>query len=212
MRHLIDELLNQDYIYIEEIKDGETKVQFYIEEKKPLGKGKSFFTSDTDVLIIRAKDQAPIVWALKNKKCSEAAFLIQRDGKIELSLLEMKSNLRLQDWKSVLEQFKGMYLSSLAILSILKLTDPVNVKAYIAYKEDKVTELRDDQDPMIFNKLLIGENKELSKEEKSRRYLKQLWLDEVVDLPHDLQAKLIKGQRISNLSSNDEYNCDFGSI
>lgn len=183
------DLFNSDYIKI--IPDGRVEII----EKKTDGAGVCYFDAQAPVLLIKAKDQAPIVWSLKNSKCAEGAFLIKRnDLSLELHIVEMKSGLTLKDFLKVIQQWRGMYLSALAVIGIIKSSLPVKVVAYVAYKQDKINYVDATQPIML--KTQVGGALMPGKKE---------WSDERVILEHGVVAQIVKKQR----SGSD---CDFGVV
>lgn len=183
-------LLDKQYVY--EINPN---TQFSVVECKAGGEGKCFFISTNPVLFIKAKDQAPVVWSLKNKKCAEAAFLVKDErGNIHLHIVEMKSSLNLGEFNKVLEQLKGMFLSAIAVLGILKLPEPETVTTYLAFKKDKISEI-DSAQPILL-KLQVGGARMPGMNE---------WITGRINLEHGVLAPLVKGKR-------NPHDFDFGTI
>lgn len=191
-------LLNKDYVY--KIPANQ---KISVEEKSNTGKGKCHFISKDDVLFIKPRDNRSFIWLLQNQKCADAAFIsFSSNGQKILHIIEMKSNVTRKEFKKVIDQCKGMYLSSLSIMSILKLSEPDEIKIYIAYKEDNV--IQNKHQMLIKNKVLVGKPKEeLDPITKS-------WLECSITLDHNNLVLLIKKERIKE--NNNEYNCDFGRI
>lgn len=171
---------NQKIVFVESQKDGE---------------GSSFFKSSKDSLVIKAKNKSPIVWAMKNKKCAEGAFLTQSEEKTTLHILEMKSKVNLKDFEKVIEQISGMYLSALSIVGLMKIPYPDEVIVYLAYKENSIDGLNSTE--FISHKSLVGvaQKPELT-----------IWKKELLRLPHGIQAKIIKKQR------TETGDVDFGQV
>lgn len=175
------------------IKLIEPNTQFVIEERKAEGLGKCFFKGSGPVLLIRARDQAPVLWCLKNRKCAEAAFLISTaDGLTHLHIVEIKSKLGLKEYKRVIEQWQGMYLSSLAVLTLANIDAPSSVTVYVAFTEEK---LQTDPSQLILSKPLVGGQPILPKSS---------WNDGIIDLCNGVKANICKGLR------TPDY--DFGSV
>lgn len=184
------DLLNNSYVYV--VPAGE---RFAVVETKEAGKGSCYFVSDHQVLFIKAKDQAPIVWSLRNQKCAEAAFLVVRpDGDTELHIIEMKSKLSLSDFVKVIEQWRGMYLSALAVVGVTNGRPPTKVTVYVAYKADKVIDVNTSQPIML--KTRVGGQPQKGVSE---------WANGRVSLHHGVIANIVKGER-----SPDDY--DFGRV
>lgn len=171
----------------------ESKFEFI--ETKEGGEGICFFESNDKVLILKAHNNPPLIWSLRNKKCAEGAFLvIRKDGTLELHILEMKSKLTHREFTKVLAQWSGMYLSALAILGIIQMKLPDKVFLYIAFKQDCVNQI-DSRDP-IFLKSQVGGASLPGVEE---------WSSNQVSLHHNITAHIVKKQR-------DPVNCNFGLI
>lgn len=188
---------NPHYIY-----EMEENTRFSIEEKNSQnnGQGKSYFQSLNKSIIIQTKDNTEKIWCLKNKKCAEAAFItIDSAGNCTLNLVEMKSTLTQAEFSKVIAQFEGMYLVSIAIMSILKLGYPSKIKAFIAYKEERLSSPYELSNPYSMNKQLVGKKSPML----------DIWNSECFNLPHNVSATLIKGKRILN---NNSYDYDFGLI
>jgi hypothetical protein len=183
-------LVNPDYIY--KVNPGAV---FSVVELKNEGKGRCHFTSKKDVLFIKGHNSNPIVWALRNKKCAEAAFVVKNDDSdFDLHIIEMKSGLSSGTFAHAIDQFKGMYLSSIAAISILRLPHPKRVFAYIAFKKDNILE-KTSPSPVLL-KTTVGGCPPAGLTE---------WNREEVNLDYGVKAKLVKGQRISD-------DCDFGEV
>ena len=187
---LINELFNQDFITMFNSPSN----KFYFEETKKDGQGKCFFETQAPTIKIKAKDQAPIIWALKNKKCAEGAFAkISQNGQTSLHILEKKSGLGKEEFLKVLEQFKGMYLSALSVMSLLNLEQPKEIFVYIAYNVDKINNPNLNPNNPAASKAMPGSPE------------RAIWHHEIVKLHYGLKAKLVKGQR-----ANGDY--DFGVV
>ncbi|WP_408913632.1 hypothetical protein [Brucella pseudogrignonensis] len=170
---------------------------FSIEEKKAGGAGKAFFSSATPCLMIKAKDQAPLVWAFKNKKCAEGAFLtFEDDGMCNLHILEMKSKLTQGEWAKVMLQLSGMYLSALATCRLLGIISFKSVTCYVAFKEDAMSPAKSAD--MIFLKSFVGAENPIGGADE--------WQTGKMELPFSTPAAIRKGQRNA---SND---IDFGTV
>ncbi|MFT9418408.1 hypothetical protein [Acetobacter sp.] len=187
---VFQDLFNEDYI--RGIDSGE---EIIIEEKEVLGKGKCSFFSDSPVLFMKAKDQAPVVWALKNRKCAEAAFFTTVSKKIHnLHIIEMKSKVSLKEFLKVIDQWKGMYLSAMGILGILKEGNPKNVFVYLAYKNENIYSPHSSS-PVLLKTMVGGE----------RLPGMQEWDSGIVSLHHNVRATIIKKVR-------EDDDCDFGKV
>ena len=165
-------------------------------EKQVGGAGVARFRSESGAIVIKAKDKAPVVWALEVKKCAEAAIISFRDGECHLHLLEMKSKLTQGQLSHALIQLEGMFLSALAVARLIGIMTFASTTCYIAYKEDALNP--SESADMIFMKSFVGMNNPLGGYED--------WEAETLDLPLSTKAVLKKGQR------DAEANIHFGEI
>lgn len=181
-----------EYVYF--VKDN---TSFYIEEKKAGGEGKAHFSSAAPCLMIRAKDQAPLVWAFRNRQCAEGAFLsFDADGECRLHILEMKSKLTQGEWAKVMRQLSGMYLSALATCRLLGILEFKSVTCYVAFKEDAMSPAKSAD--MIFMKTFVGMENPIGGADE--------WQNEKMELPFATTAEIRKGQRDAS------HHVDFGAI
>lgn len=184
MKEIIKEFFTTESVSYIEAGD---KITF-IETGKG-GEGACTLKSTAPTLFINAK-KGNFVSILKNQKCAEAAFLtLQQDNEM-LAMLEMKSSLSKKEWMKVLQQYSGMYLCTKAVLGILQMQEPQTIKAYIAYRQEDITE---DPNSYILNKVGVGQKDPVL----------EAWDTGEISLPHGKKAQLIKGQR------DTEGNCDF---
>lgn len=175
----------------------ENHASFNIEEKKAGGAGKAYFSSAVPCLMVKAKDQAPLVWAFKNRKCAEGAFLtFDNDGTCRLHILEMKSKLTQGEWAKVMLQLSGMYLSALATCRILGIFEFKSVTCYVAFKEDAMS--ADKSADMIFMKTFVGAENPIGGADE--------WQAEKMELPFAAIAEIRKGQRDAS------HDIDFGAV
>ncbi|MCY1204358.1 hypothetical protein D9M72_158840 [compost metagenome] len=184
------ELLNADYVAVVQENN-----KFSIVEKKQGGEGACYFEADHPVLLLRAKDQAPVVWSLSNRKCAEGAFVVKRsDTEFELHIVEMKSKLTHSEFLKVIEQWRGMYLSALATLGVIRAQSPKKTFVYVAYKIETVSKVSSAQ--LVLSKVQVG-----------GALLEGMmeWQAEKVALHHGVVAHIIKGKR-------DYGDIDFGLV
>lgn len=196
MQNLL-KLFHQDFIRIHQSNQG----QFFILEKKDGGKGACYFQSDNDVLIIKAKDKNTPLWALKNQKCAEGAFVVldKNHQSLSLHIIEMKSKLTYDEFEKVIQQLQGMYLMAFCVMSILKLNIPKEIKTYIAYTDETVQN-KIHQNPKRMPRKSIG----------IKDPVLESWEMEEVKLSHNNTARLIK--MIRTVGEADNFNCDFGMV
>ncbi len=163
-------------------------------ETDPAGEGVTTFRAPGEALQLRVHNKPPLVWALKNKKCADGAFLTYAEDTAEytLHILEMKSKITADEISKVMEQFKGMYFSAISMMSVLRIPLPTHVRFYISYKQCAL----ENSSPIML-KSLVGTKIKAGVE---------AWVRETVHLPFDIKGSLIKGIRA------DGKNCDFGTI
>lgn len=206
IKKLAAELFNKDYVSFVE------SPSFEIVEKQSGGRGKCIFQAATNTLLIHMRENK--FWALKNQRCAEAAFVhFDENNAGTLYLLEMKSTLRQSEFEKVLQQFDGMYLSSLAVLSLLNLPKPENVKAIVAFSQNKMDKPIDEK-PLILNKQIIGQNQTIMQEISPELLY---WQNEKVPLAYGQTADLIKQLRVCATNCGEknckcEKNADFTRI
>ncbi|WP_039904755.1 hypothetical protein [Acetobacter tropicalis] len=180
-------LFSNDFVY--KVAPGKC---IKIEEKKTDGKGTCFFSSYHSAIFIKAKDQAPVIWSLENRKCAEAAFFTTEEGEVlNLHIIEMKSSVNIGTFVKVIDQWTGMYLSAMAVIGILLRNRPKNIFVYLAYSTTSIN-----TSSPIMLKSLVGGTFQKGMQE---------WLSNSVSLPHGVTAKIIKKQRIAG-------DCDFGLV
>lgn len=178
--------------YIKQIPAG---ASIEVEEKNAGGAGICRFQSASISLMIRARSQSPVVWALKNRKCAEAAFLtVDANEQLILHIVEMKSTLSTSEFYKVIEQWRGMYLSALSILGVLKTSQPIRVMAYVAYKQERVSQPVSTQ--VVLQKTQVGGKRMPGIQE---------WVANEVSLHHGITARIVKGLRSPD-------NVDFGVV
>jgi hypothetical protein len=170
----------QEYVYLIEGQNS-----FFIEEMRPLGAGKAFFSASSPFLVIKAKDNTPPVWAFKNRKCADGAFLTFDSDGCHLHILEMKSRLTQGEWAKAMLQLSGMYLTALASCRLLGVFEFKSVTCYIAFKEDAMSS--NESADMIFMKTLVGQENPLGGVNE--------WTSNKIELPFRTMALIQKGQR-----------------
>lgn len=183
-------LLNSDFAKV--VPENE---KFSIVENNEGGAGTCFFEAQAPVLLLRAKDKAPVVWSLKNRKCAEGAFVVRKsDHEFELHIVEMKSRLTHGEFLKVIEQWRGMYLSALAVLGVIQTAFPIRTFVYVAYKSETVRIT--DPAQMVLAKVQVG---------GARLEGLREWDANEVSLHHGVMGKIVKGQRQPD-------DCDFGRV
>lgn len=171
-------LFNKDYI--REI-DG----QFDIVEKAAGGAGKITFSVEGPCVILNTHPQAPLLWALNNRKCADGAFLTFNDGNAHLHIIELKSKLASAEWSHATKQFEGMFLTALAACRLMEITSITSVTCYIAFTSDQMNAQASSSPALI--KTMVGKTNPLNAQ--------QAWEDEQVTLPYKWVAPVRKIQR-----------------
>lgn len=183
------EYFNRDYLF-------EVDGLVEIEEKSPSGAGVARFAIDGNSIVLKVHNKPPLLWSLRTRKCSDGAFVTFGESGADLHLVEMKSGLDAREWAHALEQFSGMYLTALATLRLLNLTELNSVRCYIAYK--KIRSKADTETNPILLKSLVGDIRSIGRVEE--------FFKESVGLPMGVKAALHHSQR------DDAGNADFGAV
>lgn len=166
------------------------------EEKSDGGEGMATFHSNSPCIMIKASNQAPLLWAFSNKKCAEGALLTINNGEFHLHIIELKSKLSRAEWSKAMSQLSGMYLAALATCRVLGINNLNSVVCYIGYKKNAMTVDRS-ADPVLL-KTFVGKSNPVGRNDE--------WENEKMLLPFNVEAIIRKGQRDSN------QNVDFGSV
>lgn len=188
----LDEIFDSNYIYL---VGSDCPIE--IKELKPEGAGVCTFKSSYDALVIRTNDK-PTIWAFRNKKCAEGAFVtfntIEEKLYVNLHIIEMKSRLTSTEFNKVIDQFKGMYLTAISVMALKNIPSPENVYLYVAYKRDAV-------DCPVSSSLIENKVKTGGEPNIARKF----WKENSVQLYNGISGKLIKKERING-------DADFGYV
>lgn len=171
-------LFNKDYVK-EIIGD------FDIVEKAEGGAGGIAFSSASPCVVINTHPNAPLLWALNNRKCADGAFITFEGGLAHLHIVELKSKLATSEWSHATKQFEGMFLTALAACRLLEITTITSVTCYIAYTSDQMA-ARNSTSPALI-KTMVGKANPLNAQSE--------WEKEEVKLPYSWVAPLKKIQR-----------------
>jgi hypothetical protein len=185
------EHLSSDYVWRE---SAGASIKFA--EKQRGGVGEAEFVAANDAIVIKAKDQAPVIWALRVKNCAEGAIITQQGTSYHLHVLEMKSKLTQGEWAKAMLQLEGMFLSAVAVARLAGITDFASATCYIAYVEDAMGPAGSAD--LIFMKTFVGMDNPIGGVEE--------WINEVMPLPFGVRAGIRKGQR------DADRNVNFGTI
>lgn len=184
-------MYNKDYCYL---IDSNEKI--IVLESDDQGKGECEFFSKTPIVMIKAKDKNSAIWALKDQKCAEAAFIEINASGLVLHIVEMKSKLTIRVFIHACKQIEGMYFASLGVISSLKLDLPVKVISYIAYKQ--LDNNLSKEMPSVLTKHLIG-TPEMTTKEMS------YWYQKEIKLKHTNCS-------LKTVERNENGDCSFGYI
>jgi hypothetical protein len=80
----------------------------------------------------------PVKW-LANKKCGDAVIFEFAGDQTILHLIEMKSTLGPDAWTKTKQQLAGAYHNVLALAGVLHLSSPFEIKAHVAFREDRLS-------------------------------------------------------------------------
>jgi hypothetical protein len=106
-----------------------------LESTPPLA-GKVAFAAEGTVICVRnPSNQPPLRWT-KNKKSADGAILVEVNGGVVAHLVELKGKIGPGTWRTVKEQFAGMYLNVLAVLEVGELSRPTTAVCHVAYERD----------------------------------------------------------------------------
>lgn len=118
-----------DPMWLELSQGGEISVI----EQTTGGEAKVTFSCETAALHLKHLDnQPPIAW-VRNRKCADAAILVEEGGGIRLHVVELKSKLTRKEWLSAKLQFEGMIANVIAALAIMEGPKPTSVVCHISY-------------------------------------------------------------------------------
>jgi len=161
--------------------------EFSIVEKDAVGAATATFRSAGPCILIVADRQAPIIWALAQRKCADGAFLTFDELGAHLHIVEIKSRVTVSKWASIQHQMEGMYLSSVAVARLLSVQALGSVTCYLAGKEDAVTGARDVSASPTLLKTPVGKAKTFGGLED--------WDKSEVQLPYGTKARLVRNWR-----------------
>jgi len=183
------EIFNADYVF-------ETSNTLEFSEKNKSGAGSAIFQISGTGIVIKSHNNPPLVWSLKIRNCADGAFITFADDEAHLHLVELKSGLSQKDWAHAIEQFRGMYFSSIAAGKLLGIEEFSTIRCYISYKTLKMATLETISPVLI--KTLVGKRTPLGGQNE--------WEKEVIEFPLGHAANLVKSQR------DDSGNSDFGQV
>ena len=180
---------NQDYVC-------EISNRVEIVETAESGAGTATFEIDGVAVKIKGHNNSPLLWALSERKCADGAFLTFDNNGTRLHIVELKGHVRPANWPSVKAQFKGMFLTSLAVTKILSIASVYSVTCYIAAQKDGMS-VGTTASPTLL-KTLVGGTHTLGGRED--------WETATIELPFGVVANLVKGWRDAS------GNVNFGQV
>ncbi|HLK82254.1 MAG TPA: hypothetical protein VKT99_12280 [Xanthobacteraceae bacterium] len=169
-------------------------------ETDPGGASEAIFKTDKPCIVVKADRQgrqAPLLWALAERKCADGAFFLFEKNEVHLHIVEIKSKITLGEWAKILKQFEGMFLTALAVARLLQVHELARVTCYVAGRTDSITNKSQSASPALL-KTPVGMTKTLGGHE--------YWEKELVELPLSFRAPLVKGWK------NSAGVVDFGSV
>lgn len=86
---------------------------------------------------------------LKDEKCADAIIFQKRQNKWYLNIVEFKKTINVNSLRHSMQQFKGAVINSLAAAGILDIHEFDDICFYSAYREDKISEQRN-ENPVLF--------------------------------------------------------------
>lgn len=159
-----------------------------ISEDNPTGKGEARFESAKPCILVKADKQAPLLWALSQRKCADGAIISFDEDGAHFHLIELKGKIKLSTWAYMLEQFEGMFLTSIAVARLLEIQRPIKVTCYTAGTEDRVSQSQSASPTLL--KAPVG---------KARTFGDwEAWNSALINLPYSIEAKLVKGWKDPN--------------
>jgi len=112
-----------------------------IRERNSSGAGEVIFTAAEDCYIFLPGEE-PIAW-LENRKCADGAILVATGSTCAgIHLVELKGGIRATNWPDIKRQLEGLLHNVRALYAISGLTAPEKIKAYVAFKNDRLSKAR----------------------------------------------------------------------
>lgn len=106
------------------------------------------------ILFNHLDDQPPLKWA-RNKKCADAALIVESEGGVDIHIVELKSKLTVGEWSKARLQFEGMIFNARALVSVIEVQNVKSITCHISYVRDAINPSETD-DPVLL-KLPLGE-------------------------------------------------------
>lgn len=98
-------------------------------------------------------DQPPLKWS-KNRRCADAAIIIEEGPELCLHVVELKSKLTTKTWLTVKQQLSGMIANATAMLAVTGGPQPKKIICHVSFTEDAVGTAAT-ADPILL-KLMVG--------------------------------------------------------
>lgn len=113
-----------------------------ITETEESGSGTATLSVEGDYVFLKGcAGRHQIIW-LNHHKCADGGVITFSQQDVVIHVVELKSTVRIKEWKKARQQFSGMLLNSLALLGCAGLPDNIKVKCYLAYRADAMTPAR----------------------------------------------------------------------
>lgn len=125
---LIDQRLNSSWISFHdsgkiEVREAGASLVFDVEEE-------TLFVRHVD-------DQPPLKWA-NQRRCADAAMILNKRTQLDIHIVEIKSKITLKEWVKVKSQFEGMFLNTLAVLGVIEEGLPYRIVCHISFIENAI--------------------------------------------------------------------------
>lgn len=129
-----------------------------IEETKEDGKAKLDISLTHPSVAFKKVDENKLPY-ISHLKCADNIIFEYNKEKWELHIFEFKKTVKLKNWISIKEQFKGAILNALSLAGFLGITfDLENVKLYTGFRKCKIEKALK-TNPVLIKKL-VGAPKE----------------------------------------------------
>lgn len=117
-----------------------TSQDIAVEELNASGAAEVTFPNDSLAIYIKHLDnQPPLKWT-KNRRCADAAIVVQEGDDLKLHVVELKSKLTRTEWLKAKEQCAGMVANTIAVLAVGGLGRPSAVVYHVSFTEDVVND------------------------------------------------------------------------
>jgi hypothetical protein len=102
------------------------------------GVAKVTFTSAGNCLYLKhLDDQPPLKWT-RNRRCADAAIIVQESDGLCLHVVELKSKLTTKEWLKAQTQLEGMIANAIALLAVVDGPRPTHVVCHVSYITESI--------------------------------------------------------------------------